>query len=227
MFETMDRPTPFDLVFSGLAPDRFPAIREALAKASADPRDRDAFLVTFPAMSLLRELRPDDSDAGGGVDELAALAHHAYLAWADGLHTWVAPEAVARSAVSASRAPTAAPATAGYIQVPERLVWASLGTEAPWEPLDGCFVHTAADGRVHVLGVFGLHASRNGFTVAEGAGVPGALTARRDGTPLFAPSLDGGGLAGLLAIVEAGELVELASRLLADPALVSMQVEIA
>ena len=227
MFGTMDRPTPFDLVFSGLAAERFPALRESLAKAGADPRDRDAFLVTFPAMSLLRELRPDDSDAGNGVDELAALAHHAYLAWADGLHTWVAPEAIARRAVTAPQAPTAAPANAGYIQVPERLVWASLGAEATWEPLDGCFVHAVAEGTVRVLGVFGLHAARNGFTVAESVGVPGSVTTRRDGTPLFAPSLEGGALAGISAIVEAGELVELAGRLLADPALVSRQLEIA
>lgn len=227
MFETMDRPTPFDLVFSGLAPDRFPAIREALAKTGADPRNRDAFLITFPAMNLLRELRPDDSDAGDGVDELAALVHHAYLAWADGLHTWVAPDAIARSALTALRPPTAAPATAGYIQVPERLIWAALGCDAPWEPLDGCFVHANADGTVRVLGVFGVHASRNGFTVAESAGLPGARTVRQDGTPLFAPSLEGGTRAGISAIVEPGELVELAGRLLADPALVSTQMEIA
>ena len=227
MFGAMDRPTPFDLVFSGLAPERFPALRDALAKAGADPRDRDAFFITYPAMSLLRELRPDDSEAGAGVDQLAALTHHAYLAWADGLRTWQAPDAIARRAVTARQAPTAAPATAGYIQLPERLVWASLGAEAPWEPLDGCFVYTAPDGTLRVLGIFGLHAARNGFTVAESAGMPGALTTRLDGTPLFAPSLEGGARAGLSAIVEAGELVELAGRLLADPALVSNQVEIA
>lgn len=187
MFGTMDRPTPFDLVFSGLATERFPALREALAKAGADPRDRDAFLVTFPAMSLLRELRPDDTDAGAGVDQLAALLHHAYLAWADGGHTWAAPDVVARRAVTARQAAAAIPASAGYIQLPERLVWASLDDDAPWEPLDGCFVHATADGRLRALGVFGLHASRNGFSVAEGAGAPGALATRQDGSPLFAP----------------------------------------
>lgn len=225
MFGAMDRPTPFDLVFSGLAAERFPALREALAKAGADPRDRDALLVTFPAMSLLRDLRPDDRDAGAGVDELAALVHHGYLAWADGLTTWVVPAAVARRAVTARQVPTAVPAHAGYIQLPERLVWASLAADAPWEPLDGCFVHTTVDGTLRVLGVFGLHASRNGFTVAESVGAPGSLATRRDGTPLFAPSLEGGARAGLSAIVEAGELVELAGRLLADPALVPTQVE--
>lgn len=227
MFGTMDRPTPFDLVFSGLAAERFPALREALAKAGANPRYRDAFLVTFPAMSLLRDLRPDDSDAGAGVDELAALVHHAFLAWTDGLTTWMVPEAAARRAVTARQAPTTLPTAAGYIQLPERLVWASLGTDMPWEPLDGCFVHRAADGTLRVLGVFGLHESRNGFTVAEGVGLPGTLATRQDGAPLFAPSLEGGARAGLSAIVEAEELVELAGRVLADPALVSMQVETA
>jgi len=221
----MDRPTPFDLVFSGLAPDRFPALRDALDATGADPRDRDAFLLTFPAMSLLRDLRPDDADAGAGVDELAALVHHAYLAWAAGRRTWALPEAATRQLLARRDASAATPPAAGYIQLPERLVWASLCTPGPWEPLDGCFAHTAADGTIRVLGVFGLHASRNGFTVAEAAGVPGSKAARRDGSPLFAPSLEGGALAGLHAVVEPEELVELAARVLADPALVAASVE--
>jgi len=45
------------------------------------------------------------------------------------------------------------------------------------------------------------------------------------GTPLFAPSLDGGAFAGLHSVVEPGELVELAARVLAHPALVSAQRE--
>jgi hypothetical protein len=219
----MDRPTPFDLVFAGLAADRFPALREALAAAGADPRDRDAFLLTFPAVSLLRDLRPDDADAGTGLDELAALAHHAYLAWDAGLHTWQVPEPTARRLLTETHAPTTAPAAAGYLQLPERLVWAMLSAPGPWEPLDGCFVHPAADGTLRVLGVFGLHESRNGFTVAEACGVPGSRAGRRDGAPLFAPSLEGGALAGLHSIVEPEELVELAGRALADPALAPAQ----
>lgn len=215
----MDRPTPFDLVFSGLAADRFPALLEALAAAGSDPRDRDAFLLTFPAVSLLRDLRPDDVDAGTGIDELAALAHHAYLAWAAGLHTWQLPAPAARRLLTEAHAPGTAPATAGYLQLPERLVWSSLSAPGPWEPLDGCFVHPTAEGTLRVLGVFGLHASRNGFTVAEARGVPGSHAGRRDGAPLFAPSLEGGALAGLHSIVEPEELVELAGRALADPAL--------
>ena len=66
-----------------------------------------------------------------------------------------------------------------------------------------------------MLGVFGLHESRNGFTVAEAVGVPGTQAVRQEGAPLFAPTLDGGALAGLHTLVEPGELVELAGRVLA------------
>jgi hypothetical protein len=211
----MDRPTPFDLVFSELAPDRFPAVQEALTMSGADPRDRDAFLLTLPAMQLLRELRPDDSEAGAGVDELTALLHHAFLAWSAGLLTWTIPEDSFRRLLATPAAEVVPPPTAGYVQLPERVVWASLTAPGPWEPLDGCFVHRAPDGATRVLGVFGLHESRNGFTVAEACGVPGTMTVRRQGAPLFAPTLAGGADAGLHAIVEPGELVELAGRVLA------------
>lgn len=221
----MERPTPFDLVFADLAPDRFPAVQEALTRSGADPRDRDAFLLTLPAMQLLRELRPDDSDAGAGVDELAALVHHAFLAWTDGLRTWAVADQPLRRLLATPAANTVTPPVAGYIQIAERVVWASLTAPGPWEPLDGCFVHRTSGGAMRVLGVFGLHESRNGFTVAEAVGVPGTLAVRREGTALFAPTLDGGAIAGLHAIVEPGELVELAGRVLAGATAAPGQLE--
>lgn len=210
----MGRPTPFELVFSDLATDRFPEIRKALGTAGADPRDRDAFLVTLPAMTLLRELRPDEEYAGEGVQELAALVHHAYLFWENGLQTWTHSPATVRARLAAGPAGADGLSEAGYIQLPERLVWASLSPGGPWEPLDGCFVHAGPDGTLRVLGIFGLHPSRMGFTVAEARGTPGRLTKRADGSPLFAPALEGGELAGLHAVVDPGELVELAARML-------------
>jgi len=211
----MARPTPFDLVFSELAPDRFPALRDALAAADADPRDRDAFLLTRPAMTVLRDLRPGDAEAGAGIEELTALLHHAYLAWAGGLKTWSVTAPVLRHLLAEPGDVGEAPA-AGYLQLPERLVWARLDPATPWEPLDGCFVHTTPDGALCVLGVFGMHQARDGFSVAEATGFPGALAARGDGAPLFSPALEGGELAGLSALVETGELVELAARALAN-----------
>jgi hypothetical protein len=212
----MGRPTPYELVFSELATDRFPEIRKALGATAADPRNRDAFLVTLPAMTLLRELRPDEEGAGEGLQELAALLHHAYLYWEGGLQTWEHSPAAARARLALGPADVGGTPGAGYIQLPERLVWASLSPEGPWEPLDGCFVHGAPGGTLRVLGIFGLHPSRMGFTVAEALGVPGRLTERADGSPLFSPALEGGDLAGLHALVDPGELVELAGRMIEE-----------
>jgi hypothetical protein len=210
----MGRPTPFDLVFADYAADRFPDIRSALDAGGTDPRDRDAFLVTRPVMTLLRELRPDEEDAGEGVLELTALLHHAYLYWAEGEQTWSLDATEARNRLVPGGAPTALTAGAPYLQLPERLVWASLATDGAWEPLDGCFVHTGPKGALRVLGIFGVHPSRMGFTVAEAVGIPGTLAERADGSALFSPALEGGALAGLHALVDPGELVELAGRIL-------------
>jgi len=212
----MGRPTPFDLVFSDLASDRFPEIRKAISAAGADPHNRDTFILTLPAMTLLRELRPDESGTEEGVAELAALAHHAYLHWAAGLRIWKPTPEATRARLASRESGAAMPPAAGYIQLPERLVWASLVAGGPWEPLDGCFVHLTPDGALRALGVFGVHPSRMGFTVAEAVGRPGQLSARADGSALFAPALEGGALAGLHALVDPGELVELAGRLLQD-----------
>jgi len=223
----MDRPTPFELVFSGLAPEHFPSIRDALAAANADPASRDAFLLTLPAMTLLRELRPDDDGTDGGLDELTALVHHVYLFWASGRMVWSLAAPALRRLLSegATGADAVAPAGPGYIQFPERLIWASLTSPGPWEPLDGCFVHAGPGGHLRVLGIFGMHAAREGFTVAEASGTPSGRGVRHDGTPLFAPSLDGGAFAGLHSVVEPGELVDLAARVLAHSALTRAQRE--
>jgi hypothetical protein len=210
----MSRPTPFDLVFAELAGERFPAIREALAGAGRDPRDRDAFLLTLPAMTLLRELRPDDSAAGEGVEELAALAHHAYLAWEAGIITWPTDLEQTRTALRSVAAHVGTAPSAGYLQVPERLVWAALAPATAAEPLDGCFVHAMAQGGLRVLGIFGMHPGRMGFSVVEAVGTPGAALVRADGSPVFAPVLAGGSAAGIHSLVGPEELVELAGRLL-------------
>src|SRR5580765_7484927 len=76
----MPRPTPFDLVFGQLAQEVFPKIRLALDQAGHDPRDRDRFLMLREVLTLVRELRPEEG-LGEGIDQLAALVHHAYLYW--------------------------------------------------------------------------------------------------------------------------------------------------
>ncbi len=209
------RPTPFDLVFAPLADERFPPIRAALAAAGTDPRDRDAFLLVPEVVMLVREFRPDGG-IGEGIDQLAALIHHAYLLWDSGAGVVaLGAEELGRllAGTGPARAAEAGPPFARYVQVPERRVWARPVEGEPFEPLDGCFLDPAPDGRLRVLAVFGLRPERAGFTVVEAQGArPGSLV-RPDGGALFDPVLEGGAAAGLHTLAGAEELLELGWRM--------------
>jgi hypothetical protein len=63
-----------------------------------------------------------------------------------------------------------------------------------------------------VLGIFGLHPDRMGFSVVEVSGSRPVALVREDGTPLFAPVLAGGAAAGLYSLMGAEELLELGWR---------------
>lgn len=209
----LPRPSPFDFVFAELADSRFPAIRDALAEAGHDPRDRDAFLMTRPAVELIRELRPDEG-LGDGMDQLVALAHHAFLFWLAGeLVLGVPAERFdAFLADTGAEIGDASPAMAWYAQFPERRIWAEVVEGASHEPLDGCFVHPLDGDRLRVLGVFGVRGDRAGFSVVETEGMRSTNLQRPDGAPLFAPVLPGASSAGLHAITGPEELLELAWR---------------
>ena len=220
----MPRPTPFDLIFDRIAGERFPALRSALEAAGVDPTDRDAFLMVREAIQLVRDLRPDEG-FGEAIDQLVALVHHAYLFWAagsrvlelapEGLSTLLGPAAPGDADPVEPAVPDA-PATdvpaAYYAQLPERRVWAEVIERLPHEPLDGCFVHPVPERSLRVLGVFGIHPERQGFSVVEAIGPRAGLLAREDGAPLYAPVLTGGAAAGLHSIVGEEELLELGWR---------------
>jgi len=211
----MPRSTPFDLVFQQIAEDNFPQIRAALAAGGHDPTDRDAFLLLREVVTLLRELRPEQG-IGEGMDQLVALAHHAYLTWDAGAVTAaISPERTAE--LLDGPAPTtpdlAEPPSAYYAQFPERRIWAEVIEGEPPEPLDGCFVHAVVGaGVLRVLGIFGVRPERSGFTAVEAAGPRLEPLARLDGTRPFSPSLPGGGAARLHSLVGAEELLELGWR---------------
>jgi hypothetical protein len=209
------RSTPFDLVFEPVAESTFPSIRAALDRAGYDPRDRDGFLMQREVVALLRELRPEEG-LGEGIDQLAALLHHAYLYWDGGATTLeLSPEQLPELLGTVPAAPTGDPVEqlAYYAQVPEHRVWAQVIPGEPHEPLDGCFVHVLPDpALLRVLGVFGIHPERQGFSVVEVSGPRGAALAREDGSGLFTPVLPGGEAAGLFSLIGEEELLELGWR---------------
>lgn len=208
------RPTPFGLVFGQSAQEVFPKIRLALDQAGCDPSDRDCFLMLREVVTLVRELRPEGG-LGEGIDQLAALVHHVYLYWdADERVIELTPEqltSLLRTFARTAGGPEAL--SPCYVQVPQHRVWAEVIPGNPPEPLDGCFVHSAPDRAVlRVLGVFGIHPEREGFSVVEAVGSRPLALARADGTELFAPALTGGKAAGLFSITGEEELLDLGWR---------------
>lgn len=208
-------PTPFDLVFGDLAESEFPQIRSGLEAAGVDVRDRDAFLLRGEAGALVQQLRPEEG-VGEGIAELAALAHHAFLFWRAGAMTLPLgrPALTELLSPNAERIPPGDPLVPDsfYLQMPPRQVWAELEPGAPHEPLDGCFIADAGSETIRVLGVFGMHDDRMGFTVAETAGPLSATLARADGSALFSPVMPGGAAATLYSIAGAEELLDIGWR---------------
>ena len=208
------RPTPFDLVFGSLAEERFPSIRSAFEASQGEPRDRDAFLMMRDVVQLVHDLRPDEG-MGGEIGQLAAFLHHAYLFWLAGTPTLAITPAeltgLLRPETPAS-GETSPPPPAFYVQLPERRVWAEVVAGASHEPLDGCFLALDGAASLRVLAAFGLRPDRPGLSVVEVAGPRPSRLARPDGTPLFAPALEGGAPAGLASITGGEELLELGWR---------------
>jgi hypothetical protein len=220
----MARPTPFDLVFARSAETVFPLIRASLERGGQVATDRDAFLMVPEVVSLLHDLRPEEG-IGEGMDQLVALAHHAYLLWEAGVLTLpiTADRLTALLATPPASPELDDPPRAFYAQLLDRQVWAKVIDDEAAEPMDGCFVHPA-NGELRVLGIFGLRPDREGFSAVETAGPRPRGLERPDGTPLFSPVLRGGDAAGLYSLVGAEELLELgrrtralASELSADP----------
>lgn len=206
------RPAPFELVFEPIAQNVFPAIQKAVAASGRDARDRDGFLLLRDVLMLLRDLRPDEG-VGEGIDQLAALVHHAFLFWSSGSVTIEVPaELLDRLLDGAATLQADEEEAPRYVQLPLHRIWAQVVPGEPHEPLDGVFVHRTAEGQLRVLGVFGMHADRPGFSVVEVSGPRAPVLARPDGSRLFDSSLPGGAAAGLHSIAGPEELLELGWR---------------
>lgn len=208
-----NRATPAGILFADCAADTWPAVRRELEELGRPGSDRDAFLMTRAAVELVQRLRPDGG-FGDAIDEVVALAHHAWLAWTAGDLTWRLGRAACQRLLTAPEAEHApdGPVTACYIQFPERTVWATPLAGAPPEPLDGVFLAPADPGALLVLGVFGLHPGRFSLSLVEVGGARPRGLRRPDGTALFAPVLAGGDRAGLFSLTGAEELLALGWR---------------
>ena len=206
--------TPFDLVFGSIAIERFPQVLASLEAAGTDPHDLDAFVLDREVVGLLRDVIPDEP--GEALAEHLALLHHAYLYWQEGGWSFRLSRLAAQTLLTGPSAPDAGPGAevprSYYIEFPSRVLWATLEPERPPEPLDGLFIRPWPEGGYFVLGIFGMHPRREGFTVVDLDGFRPDSLEREDGTPPFSPEMVGGQAAGLFSLQGPEEILELAAR---------------
>ena len=198
------------LLLSEQAITGFEGIRAAVAAGGVNPYDRDAFLMLRPVVELIHASRPEGG-IGGGIDPLAAMTHLTYLYWSEGSLVERVSDEVLGAILARDRLAAQPPTRpAAYLALVGRKLWGSP-TDAGPEPLDGWFA--ARDGEeLQVVALFGGRPDRGGASVVAVEGTePGSL-ARADGTPLFAPTLEGGAAAGLYSITGMEELLALAWR---------------
>jgi hypothetical protein len=210
---------PFDFVFADFASAHFPEIQREAADAVVDLGTLTRLPATQNALRILGGLDPDESVPA--ITEYLVLLFAAYRFWAAGRPTTT----VARPSLEAlleappgEHAPF--PDDACYVQLPGHMFWATIGEDAPHEPLDGFFVITnAGGGEVTVVAVLGLRSGREGFSqIAVTA--PAAEIAQVEATlssPAFPPMMEGGAEAGFRSVTSEAELLYLA-RLALDSA---------
>lgn len=207
------RPLPYDLVFGPSFEERFSRIGDSLSQGGLDPTDPDQFILDRAVSALFRELVPEEG-VGAGIAEHLALLHHAFLYWKAGGWVIQPTRDRATTVLEATPAPPEgedATPPAYYLQLPERLVWGELAPGAPHEPLDGMFVRPWPAAGSFVLAIFGVHPSREGFSVVEVDGYPDE--AGNQGEPdRFSSRLSGGAAAGLFSIGAPDDLLALAAR---------------
>lgn len=200
----------FGLLLSEEAIRGFEGIRDTVAAEGVNPYHRDAFVMLRPVVELIHASRPDGG-IGGGIDPLVAMTHLTYLFWAEGSRVDRISDEVLRGILSGNQ-PPAHPATrpSAYLALVGRRVWGSP-TDAGPEPLDGWFAAREGD-VLQVAALFGGRPDRGGASVVAVDGAEPVSLARLDGTPLFAPTLEGGEAAGLYSITGMEELLALAWR---------------
>ena len=180
--------------------------------------------------ATLRDVIPDDSPPDA-VDEYAELIYHAYQFWSFGKRLYAlerrALEQLVASDYSLGDWLLAGPPSC-YLQFPAQRLWARVTVDAPFEPVDGCFVVVddtvpAPDSGAHLraLLVLGLRPERPGVSLvsyrtdldpvraAEHAEHPW----REDAAP-FANAIPGGERQSLHAITTTSELEGLVLRAL-------------
>lgn len=224
------RITPYEALLPQLDTTTWPAIRAEAEQRGVDTRLRDRFVLLGTVGAFLRDLMPDDAPADA-VAQYAELLYHAYHFWQFGRRLYVltsgALDRLTSPGYSLGGWEFAAP-PACYVQLPAQAVWARVAPDAPFEPVDGCFVAvedtpaaSPAAARLRVLLILGFRPDRPGISLVphhtDLAPSEAAARAdhpwREDAVP-FANAIPGGERRHLRAITTTSELEAIVLRVL-------------
>ncbi len=221
--------TPYELSFPDLSQARahFDAIRSEADARKVEVRDPSAFVMLAATGQALREIRSAEDDPAL-IRQYGLLLFHSFHFCEEGEALYLVEAGTLRdlldkdpdtSGWTPSFGETAGHA-AGYVQLPQHLVWVRSEDGAPPESLDGFFwVRSGADHCGFLLAL-GMRGERPGFSVVDFSDLPlneacdwSSLQAREEGGD-FSSSIPGSELEGLYELRSVGEVLKLASRVL-------------
>ncbi len=222
------RVTPYELILESLEQDAFPEIRAEAEQRGRDALRHDDFLLLGLVGATLSSMIADDAPPEA-VDQYGELLWQGYRFWAAGRRFYAFGDAVTSKLIAPRYDMAgwhlAAPPSC-YLQFPNQRFWTRVALDAPFEPVDGCFVtadETAVDGRslvdLHILLVLGLRPERPGVSlviehleIAPWDAEERAAAAWLAGEDAFSASLPGGEKRGLRTLSTQGELEALVLR---------------
>ena len=217
------RLTPFEIAFpeGGEIDGLVEAIREEASGRGADPSLPGVFQTLGSVAGFLSSLLPPDAP-DAARHQYGALVFHAAHFVAAGRPVYLLEEAAVRHLVdSPPAAEPRPPSVAGYVQLPQHMVWMTVSEADVPESLDGLFWTTVGDTALHVLPVTAVLAEAASFRTLPLPELPLREARRwlsadmREGGGDFTSSLPGHDLDGLYSVETAGEVLKLVSRFFA------------
>jgi len=222
------RVTPYELILEALEQDAFPEIRAEAEQRGRDPLRHDDFLLLGLVGATLSSMIADDA-LPEAVDQYGELLWQGYRFWAAGRRFYTFGDSITSTLIAPRYDMAgwhlAAPPSC-YLQFPNQRFWTRVALDAPFEPVDGCFVtadETTVDDRtlvdLHILLVLGVRPERPGVSlviahdeVASKDAEERAAAPWRAGEDAFSTSLPGGEKRGLRTLSTQGELEALVLR---------------
>lgn len=241
------RLTPYELLLPqpGFPGRRFPAIGDEARERGVDTGNPAAFVMLGTVQGVLAELR-DEEAAPESAHDHGGVLYFAYQLWRTGgalvlvrrktLHSLVSGDREPADPGRNSRLRNAAGGDspgpfppdrtswanqlrgrAGYVQLPQHLVWIEEAGSGPPESVDGFFWFGDAGGALHLALVAGMRSDRPGFAFVPVPPQPlGTLPdwasgPAREGGRDFGTSLPGAEHDGLLGVRTPAEVFKLAA----------------